>query len=474
MANAETRSVRLDAGLARSGFERENAGTQQEFGVEEDFFGASPPVGRNQFDAAFTQRERKLGSGDMRPRGDSSIDKAFDLAAINRLASAAAPLLWLAGRLNESAPPDNIAEFRDRTIDEIKRFETAAMAKDVPSRIVRIARYALCAVIDDIILNTQWGGQSGWASGSLVGTLYNETWGGERFYDLLSQLQLNPEDNIDALELMAICLAIGFVGKYRVVEAGQGQLTRLRHDLYRTIRRVRGPYDRGLSATWQGVVAPHRPPRVMAAPWLAAAILLGLLAILWIFSSVSLRSSVETAAAQIRSLMPATPVVVDGAAVPAIPEPVPPVRQTQMQRLSKFLANDIAAGTVEVAPSGTDLLIRMLRASFPSGGKDLAQTEDALVGRIGEALNGESGPILVIGHTDNIPVGAGSALGDNMAISVARASSAAQMLRNHVSDPSRVSFEGRGETDPIASNATEDGRSRNRRVEFRIAAEKAP
>jgi type VI secretion system protein ImpK len=201
---------------------------------------------------------------------------------------------------------------------------------------------------------------------------------------------------------------------------------------------------------------------------------MALLAILWIFSSVSLRSSVETAAEQIRSLMPATPIVINGAAVPTIPEPVPPVRQTQIERLSKFLADDIAAGTVEVAPSGTDLLIRMLRASFPSGGKDLALSEDALVGRIGDALNGESAPILVIGHTDNIPVGAGSALGDNMAISVARASSAAQMLRKHVSDPSRVSFEGRGETNPIASNATEEGRARNRRVEFQIATEKAP
>jgi type VI secretion system protein ImpK len=212
----------------------------------------------------------------------------------------------------------------------------------------------------------------------------------------------------------------------------------------------------------------------MADPWLAAAVLLVLLAALWIFSSISLRSSVEAAAEQIRALAPAMPVAVERTAIPAIPAPKPPVRQTQIERISAFLADDIAKGNVEVVRSGDYVLIRMLRASFPSGGKDLSPTEDPLVGRIGQALNGEKGPILVIGHTDNVPVGAGSPLGDNMAISVARAKSAADMLRRHLSDPTRVGFEGRGETDPIASNATADGRARNRRVEFRIEAEKAP
>lgn len=410
----------------------------------------------------------------MRPRGDTGLDKAFELAAINPLVGAAAPLLWLAGRLNESAPPDDVAEFRNRTIDEIKRFETAAMARDIPSRTARVARYALCATIDDIILNTKWGGQSSWASGGLVSVLYNETWGGERFYDLLSQMMLNPEENVDALELMAICLSIGFVGKYRVMEGGQGHLTRLRHELYRVIRRVRGPYERSLSPAWQGVAAPHKPPRSMAGPWLAALVVLALLAVLWIVSSISLRASVERAAEQIRSLAPALPITVDRAGIPAIPDPVPPVRETQIERLSGFLASDIAAGTVEVAPQDDNLLIRMLRASFPSGGLALSSDEDPLVGRIGAALNGERGPILVIGHTDNVPVGANNRLGDNMSISVERARSAAEMLRRHVADPSRVSFEGRGETDPIVSNATPEGRARNRRVEFRIPAEPAP
>ena len=81
--------------------------------------------------------------------------------------------------------------------------------------------------------------------------------GGERFVDLRGQLSLAPDDNIDALELMAICLSIGFVGKYRVMEGGQTQLNRQRHELYRTIRRVRGPSERDLSAGWEVISSPE-------------------------------------------------------------------------------------------------------------------------------------------------------------------------------------------------------------------------
>lgn len=444
------------------------------FGLDDDFFDEKQANGRGGFADDFGLDDVSGSNDSFRRRGDTVIDKAFDLAAINPLVAAASPLLWLAGRLNESAPPDDIAEFRRRVIDEIKHFETAAMAKDIPSRLIRVSRYALCATIDDIILNTRWGAASGWASGSLVGVLYNETWGGERFYDLLSQLSQQPEQNIDALELMAICLAIGFSGKYRVMDGGQGLLTRLRHDLYRTIRRVRGPYERNLSATWQAAAAPHRPPRSMAAPWLAAAIVAILLAALWAFSSISLRSSVEQAAEEIRALAPAMPVTVERDGVPVVPDPAPPVRLTQIERISEALQSDIAAERIEVAPAGDNIVVRMLGASFPSGGLTLAETEEPLVSRIGAALDAEPGAILVVGHTDNVPVGAGSPLGDNMAISESRAESAAEMLRRHVTTPSRVTSEGRGENDPIASNASAEGRARNRRVEFQLPAEQAP
>ncbi|MCA0344685.1 MAG: OmpA family protein, partial [Proteobacteria bacterium] len=171
---------------------------------------------------------------------------------------------------------------------------------------------------------------------------------------------------------------------------------------------------------------------------------------------------------------PAIPLLVERAGIPTIPDPVPPVRKTQIERLSEALAAEIADGRIEVASIGDKVAIRMLKASFPSGGTDLSLAEEPLITKIGDALDGESGAIVVVGHTDNVPVGAGSPLGDNMAVSLARARSAAQMLQRHVDDAARVTFEGRGANDPILPNTTRENRARNRRVEFQIPAEKTP
>jgi type VI secretion system protein ImpK len=256
------------------------------------------------------------------------------------------------------------------------------------------------------------------------------------------------------------------------MEGGQSQLSRLRHDLYRTIRRVRGPYDRDLSPPWETVAAAHAMPKSTRSAWIIVAVAALLVAALWIAASLNLRARVETAAEQIDALAPKVPVVVAQPVIPDIPAPRKQHVPTEMERLSAFLADDIAAKRVEVVKSADKIVIRMLNASFPSGGVTLADSEAPLVARIAAALDKEKGPIVVIGHTDNVPVPAGSALGDNMTISRERARSAANVLRRYLSDPGRVSSEGRGANDPIASNTTAEGRSKNRRVEFWVDADK--
>ncbi|WP_127144892.1 OmpA family protein [Pelagibacterium montanilacus] len=69
----------------------------------------------------------------------------------------------------------------------------------------------------------------------------------------------------------------------------------------------------------------------------------------------------------------------------------------------------------------------------------------------------------IIGHTDST-----GSQGYNMTLSQQRANAVARNLAQNGVDSRRFFVEGRGPNQPIASNATEDGRSQNRRVEIQI------
>lgn len=76
--------------------------------------------------------------------------------------------------------------------------------------------------------------------------------------------------------------------------------------------------------------------------------------------------------------------------------------------------------------------------------------------------------IEIIGHTDNVPISSGP-YEDNDYLSAARAIETAQyLIENKNLDASRLSFSGKGDREPVDTNATSAGRARNRRIEFRI------
>lgn len=71
--------------------------------------------------------------------------------------------------------------------------------------------------------------------------------------------------------------------------------------------------------------------------------------------------------------------------------------------------------------------------------------------------------VSVIGHTDN--VGSDSY---NQALSERRASSVAEYLISEGLEPGKVTSQGRGESEPVTDNESEEGRARNRRVELHL------
>jgi len=76
--------------------------------------------------------------------------------------------------------------------------------------------------------------------------------------------------------------------------------------------------------------------------------------------------------------------------------------------------------------------------------------------------------VLIVGHTDST-----GPEEYNQRLSERRAEAAAAFLMQQGIRPSRIRTMGKGETEPIASNATEEGRQLNRRVEIAIFASEA-
>lgn len=74
--------------------------------------------------------------------------------------------------------------------------------------------------------------------------------------------------------------------------------------------------------------------------------------------------------------------------------------------------------------------------------------------------------VLIEGHTDNVPYGGNGQLKDNWDLSTKRATAIVQILRENSNiDPQSLTAAGRGEYAPVASNDSESGKAKNRRIE---------
>lgn len=186
--------------------------------------------------------------------------------SINPLVAAAAPLLSAIIELKARAAEMPLKELKATLTDHLKRFEAKVLDDGMEHGQVMVARYLLCTVIDEAVVTTRWGEEGDWSSISLLSSFHNETFGGEKFFQLLESMGRNPMKYLATLELMYICLSLGFEGKFRVQARGNVELDSIRDGLYRQIRQLRGDVPRELSPHWTGLAGP-RGGLVRVVPW---------------------------------------------------------------------------------------------------------------------------------------------------------------------------------------------------------------
>ena len=138
--------------------------------------------------------------------------------------------------------------------------------------------------------------------------------------------------------------------------------------------------------------------------------------------------------------------------------------------LKVALKQEIGEGLVNVDRQEDKVIITVgSGGAFKSGSAELTSKAREIMAKIAEQNKKGNSEILVMGHTDNVPLTFGSNYRDNWDLAAARSASVVQQLSSGDNlDPKRMRAISYGETRPITSNKTAQGRAKNRRIEIEI------
>ena len=151
--------------------------------------------------------------------------------------------------------------------------------------------------------------------------------------------------------------------------------------------------------------------------------------------------------------------------------PAARTEQTDFRRLKakidRLVAEQHLERKVVTAIEKRGLAVRVLTDGllFDSGAADVKPAAAPLLRRIGGILaTGSTHPVRVEGHTDSIPIS--GRYPSNWELSGARASGVVRVLLGTPLHAAPFEAVGRAQLDPLSTNSTESGRSKNRRVEI--------
>ena len=375
----------------------------------------------------------------------------------NPLVAAANPLLNAIPQIRHSVTHADPAGLRQRLIDEMRQFEMNCQRAGLPYEVIIGARYCLCTALDEAAALTPWGSRGVWPGQGLLVTFHNETWGGEKFFQLLAKLSQNPREQIVLLELINYCLQLGFEGRYRVLDNGRSQLETIKQRLLQMIRSVRGGYAPPLSPHPEDHPVTRKLWRPVVPLWACTALVGFLACLLYILLNWRLGDATSPVLAAVyQTPLPEV----------TIHNPAPPAPAAL--NLKAFLRPEIEEGLVSVKDEADQSVVTLKGDGlFTSGSTAVRGRYEEVLDRVAQAMNNVSGRILVIGYSDNVPIRS-ARFASNYELSLARAQSVQARLQQSLRQPQRVKAEGRGETNPLAPNTTAENRARNRRVDITL------
>jgi chemotaxis protein MotB len=156
-----------------------------------------------------------------------------------------------------------------------------------------------------------------------------------------------------------------------------------------------------------------------------------------------------------------------------VPPPPPPPDSKELlpklQYLTEALKNEIKEGKLEIKQEERGLVISLRQAAFfPSGDDTIDPQTFSAIDKIATLFRDSPNPIRLEGHTDSRPIHT-ERFHSNWELSAARGIAMLDLLNTRFGIPhERLAVVGYADTVPKASNDTEEGRARNRRVDIVI------
>ncbi len=143
-------------------------------------------------------------------------------------------------------------------------------------------------------------------------------------------------------------------------------------------------------------------------------------------------------------------------------------RLSALRAMARQFRDMVAAGQLRVRIVRGNMVVELPEGVlFDSGRAELREAANDTLQRVAEVLqNVPNRSFLVAGHTDNVPVGRRSRYDSNWELSAARGVAVVRFLAEHGMTPERLAAAGYADTQPVASNSSEEGRAQNRRIEI--------
>lgn len=384
-------------------------------------------------------------------------------STVNPLLHVASPLLLLSVQLRTSASHPDVDRLRQQVVSYIRHFESRAQSAGIARQAVMIARYALCAMIDESILNTPWGSRSAWSNSTLLVIFHGESYGGEKFFLILDRLRNDFSRHLDLIEMMYVCLTLGFAGRYEIETGGLSRLAEIQEDLYRRIQSQRNWSTGELAPHWR--TDPKSRERIKRPMGVWIPFLIGFTLILGTVVFVDLRLGV--AALPLRTQL-------QRIGLNTAPPPPPPRSLAQKPvalraehlSLKILLAPEQRRNKLKVIErkNGEQLVRINTTGMFSSGSSQVEAGDVALIQKVGAALNRLKGRVVVVGHTDSVPIHTAK-FKNNIVLSKARAESVLRILAGEMDNSARLRAIGVGASQPLTkSTGKRASRALNRRV----------